>query len=232
MYFMGKINLTLEKKMKKIVCLFVCLFVSSANAGIIEHISNGDFETGDLSGWNVVNTGSGAWNINDGTFSPGGFTPLAPIGSGFDAVTSQGGPGFHNLFQDVSLGTFDSAILSWDDRIRSGAGFSDPNQEWRVLIEDLSGGLISEVFSTNPGDNTTQIGPNSRSFDLTSILSPFANQSIRISFEEQDNLFFFSAALDNVSFTTETTAVPEPASIALFSLGLAGLGFSRRKKSA
>lgn len=218
--------------MNRYVCFMSAfLFMSSANAGLIEHIINGDFETGDLSGWNVVNTGSGSWSINDGTFVPGGFNALAPIGGSYDAVTTQTGAGFHNLYQDVFLGSFDSAILSWDDRIRSGAGFSDPNQEWRVLIEDLSGALIAEVFSTNPGDSTSQIGPNSRSFDLTSILNPYANQSVRISFEEQDNLFFFSAALDNVSFTT-STSVPEPLSIALFGLGLVGLGFTRKQKKA
>ncbi len=217
--------------MKKIVCLFIYLFVGLANAAVIEHITNGNFETGDLSGWNNVNTGSGSWNINDGTFPIGGFTSLAPIAGTFDAVSTQNGPGFHNLFQDVFLGTFNTAILSWDDRIRTNATLSDPNQEWRVLIEDLSGALIFEVFSTNPGDSGIQIGPNSRSFDLTALLIPLSNQSIRISFEQQDDLGFFSAALDNVSFTTEINVVPEPASVALLGFGLAGLGFSRKKKN-
>ena len=215
--------------MRKIVCLFVCLFVGSANAALIEHIANGGFESGDLSGWNVVNTGSGSWQINDGTFVPSGGSAHAPISGSFDAVTEQGGAGFHNLFQDILLpGAFSSAILSWDDRIINAASaFSDPNQEWRVLIEDLAGNLISEVFSTNPGD-TNQVGPNSRLFDLTAILQPLVGQSVRVSFEEQDNLFFFNASLDNVSFTT---TVPEPASLALLGLGLAGIGFVRKKKA-
>ncbi len=209
------------------------MFVGSANAAVIEHVVNGDFETGNFSGWNNINTGSGSWNINDGSFPiNGGFSSLAPIGGSFDAVTTQSGLGFHNLFQDVFLGTFDTAILSWDDRVRTNAPLTDPNQEWRVLIEDLSGVLISEIFSTNSGDNGIQIGPNSRSFDLTTLLSPLSNQSIRISFEQQDNLGYFSATLDNVSFTTETNSVPEPTSIVLLGLGLAGIGFSRKKKEA
>lgn len=215
--------------MKKLFVLGAALlFASSANAGLIEHISNGDFETGDFSGWNVVDTGSGAWTINDGSFVPNGFTSLSPIGGSFDAATTQSGPGFHNLYQDIFLGSFLTATLSWQDRVRSDVPLSDPNQEWRVLIEDVNGSLISEVFSTAPGDSSSQVGPNSRSFDLTTILSPYANQTVRISFEQEDDSGFFSAVLDNVSFTTEVVSVPEPTGIALLGLGLAGLGFSRR----
>lgn len=216
---------------KSLLMAAALMFASSAHAGLIEHINNGDFETGDFTGWNVVDTGSGQWNINDGSFVPNAFTSVSPIGGNFDAATTQTGPGFHNLYQDIFLGSFVSATLSWEDRIRSDAALSDPNQEWRVLIEDINGGLISEVFSTAPGDNPSQVGPNSRSFDLTSILSPFANQTVRISFEQEDDSGFFSAALDNVSFTTEVVSVPEPTGIALLGLGLAGLGFSRKKAS-
>ena len=38
--------------MKKSIALIFGLFAVQANAGIIEHITNGDFETGDFSGWN------------------------------------------------------------------------------------------------------------------------------------------------------------------------------------
>lgn len=199
-----------------------------ANAGLIEHISNGDFETGDFTGWNVVNTGSGAWAINDGSFVPSGpSTELPTIGGNYDVVSHQTGPGFNNLFQDILLPeSFNNAFLSWDDRIRNSASFSDPNQEWRVLIEDTSGVFISEVFSTDVGDLSSQNGPNARGFDLTALLQPLSGQSIRVSFEQQDDLGFFNASLDNVSFTT---SVPEPSTLAIFALGFLGL-VSRRFK--
>jgi len=200
-----------------------------ANANLIEHITNGDFETGDFSGWNVVNTGSGDWVINDGTFDPiGSGTALSPISGNYDALSHQSGGGFHNLYQDITLPNyFASATLSWDDRIRNHASvFSDPNQEWRVLIEDTSGVLISEIFSTEPGDTLIQSGPNSYSFDLTTLLQPMFGQTVRVSFEQQDNLYHFNASLDNVSLTT----VPEPSTLAIFALGIMGLASRRFKK--
>ena len=219
--------------MKNLLMFMSLLFTATSNAALIQHIQNGDFETGDFTGWTSVNTGSGLWNINDGSFPiNGGFASLAPISGSFDAVTTQTGPGFHNLYQDVTLSAFDSAILSWDDRIRTNSGLSDPNQEWRVLVEDTNGNLISELFSTNPGDAGIQIGPNSRSYDLTALLTPLIGQTVRFSFEQQDNLGFFSATLDNVSFTTEVIEASAPLTATIFGLSLIGLVFTRKRKNA
>ena len=71
------------------------------------------------------------------------------------------------------------------------------------MIKDTSDNLIQEVFSTSPGDPPMQTGPNDRSFDLTALAQSLAGQRIRISFEQEDNLFFFNASLDDVSFITE-----------------------------
>lgn len=165
-------------------------------------IANGDFQTGDFTGWSIINSGSGGIAMNDGTFvPPGPGTALPPVAGGFDAVTHQGGSGLHVFRQtiDVPEGIF-SASLSWNDRIRNHAGlYSDPNQEWRVLITDTNGVVIQDVFSTNPGDPLLQIGPNARSADLTGVLQDYAGQSIVVSFEEQDNLGYFNATLDDVS---------------------------------
>src|SRR5262249_54462540 len=66
-----------------------------------ELVTNGNFESGDFTGWTITNSASGTWHINDGTFDPEGpATPLAPINGRFDAVASQIGPG-QNLLSEA-----------------------------------------------------------------------------------------------------------------------------------
>ena len=215
-----------------LIALLALGVAPSAQAATFEFITNGDFETGDFTGWTVIDSGSGSWTINDGTFDPAGpGGTIAPISGSFDAVSSQGGPGQHILAQTVISVPLDVqlAILSWDDIIRNHASvFSDPNQEWRMLIFDMNNVLVTEVFSTNPGDPLLS-GPTSRSFDITAILQAFAGQQLVFSWEQQDNLFFFNATLDNASLLI---TVPEPGTLALLGVALVGFGLSRRRKRA
>ncbi|MBK5213419.1 MAG: HYR domain-containing protein, partial [Flavobacteriaceae bacterium] len=181
-----------------------------------EFIQNGGFETGDFTGWSVVDTGSGSYYINDGTFLPSsGAGSLAPISGSFDVVTDQGGPGLHLLSQPFTVPSdVQSAIVSWNDRIRNAAGiFSDPNQEFRVDLVDASMNVIQEVYSTNPGDPSTQIGPNYRQFDLTSLLQTLSGQVVSLRFSEQDDMGNFNLTLDDVSFVIENINITQTAGL-------------------
>src|SRR5262245_44510 len=73
-------------------------------AGVV----NGDFETGNLSGWQVYNTNDdGNWFAYTGTSVSTPFEfplPVPPPPQGlFAAITAQGGPGTHVLFQDIAV---------------------------------------------------------------------------------------------------------------------------------
>lgn len=172
----------------------------------VERLVNGDFETGDfITGWTVVDTGQGAFEVNNGTIVIGGLgATRAPIAGSFDAVTNGTGSGSHEILQQFTVPAgLTNATLSWVDQINNfaTAGFQDPNQEFRVLIEDNAGNLITEVFSTNPGDQAIQPATN-RSFDITSTLAPLSGQTLQVAFEEVDNLFFLNVFLDNCSLVT------------------------------
>src|SRR5206468_7568646 len=127
--------------------------------------------------------------------------PQSPITGSFDAFSDSTGPGLRNLFQSFTVpATVGRATLSWSDRIQNFANaFQDPNQEFRVQILDAANTVLQTVFSTNPGDPLFQNGPNNRSFDVTPLLQSRAGQTLRLRFEEQDNLSFFNVTLDNIS---------------------------------
>jgi len=190
---------------------------------VSEHIVNGGFETGDFTSWTKVNTGFGDFEINDGSLfldDVGGTSP--PISGNFDAVTKQEGLGKHILSEvfTVPSGIISSQV-SWKDRIFSSIGFSDPNQEVRIEIRDATGIIVlTTLFSTDPGDPTTQAGPNNRSFDITAFMQAHEGEDIRFCVTEEDDLFFFNYFIDDISLTTVTDVVVGGTSIPIDSTAL------------
>ena len=167
-----------------------------------EFITNGDFETGDTTGWTLTTTGSGAWTLNDGTFDPRGpALPLPPIEGSRDLVSDQAGGQLNRAMQKLVVPLdVRAATLTWSDRARSYAALLDPGQEYRVVIRaafDLA--PLFEVFSTNAGDPALQQGPNLRSADLTTALQALKGQTVFISFEQQAQTSFFTLTLDDAS---------------------------------
>ncbi len=86
--------------------LFIPVF-AGFNSNAQELVTNGNFETGDFTGWTQQQlTGEGAWFVYTGTFSPIDSDPiLAPPEGTYAAVADQGEPDSNILYQDIDLPT-------------------------------------------------------------------------------------------------------------------------------
>ena len=210
-----------------------------AREQLVPILTNGGFEAG-LTGWTVVNQagGSGNWFSQSGTGSPlNHFAVPAPPEGIAAAMTDQGGPGSHVLYQDFVVPTgVTSANLSFMQLVASQAAFSNPgsldylvnpNQHARVDIMTS----VSQPFSTAVADVLLNLqihvantaGYENAAFDLTALLQAHEGETLRLRFAEVDNQLFFNNGIDNVNL--DVTA-PEPASMLLFGLG--ALGIARR----
>jgi hypothetical protein len=237
-------KVTAAKRLASFLAAASMMAAGSAQATLL---TNGDFETGDFTGWTVTDLagGSGSWFIDTpGTSTPvsGYATAANAVGGSFYAVTDQGGPGTHALTQSFTVAPSASSVIfsfqmfandqSGTAPIVNAAGLTHTagaNQHVRVDLLtgaatafDTGAGVLANFFL---GDDAG-VNPNpytSYSFDISALVAGGGTYQVR--FAEVDNQLFYQMGVDNVAVT-----VPEPATLALLGLGLTGLAFSRRRK--
>ncbi|GJM15650.1 MAG: hypothetical protein DHS20C13_09770 [Thermodesulfobacteriota bacterium] len=246
---------TLQTSKKALGFFILTLFIFSSflltASAQVELIENGDFETGDFTGWIVVNEpgGSGDWFVYTGTTSPASASiVLAPPVGDFAAIADSGGPGSHLLYQDIDVPAGAtlvtcSAIVYYSN---SSADFiigpdlsfaGPPNQQARIDLMDpnapdfdIGAGVLENLFQTMPGDPDV-LGYTILNFDLTD----FAGTTVRFRAAEVDNQFFFQFMVDDV-----TCEAIQPANVPTLSewgliamasiLGIVGFIVMRRRQ--
>jgi hypothetical protein len=222
--------------MRRVETLLVSLvaMLGSASAADAATVVNGDFETGDLSGWTVDSTsvpGNGYWFAYTGTVAPLtggplGSTIAAPPEGTHAAVSDEVSPGRHLLYQDVALeslpagGTMTLKLWGYYKAQQGALGNPTPdsldpsapgvNEQYRIDVMKPS----AAIDSIDPADVLlnvfrTQAGdPQTLApTEMTADLTPFAGQTVRLRFAETDNNGVLNASKDDVRIETVT---PDP----------------------
>jgi hypothetical protein len=192
-------------------------------------VTNGDFETGDLSGWHLDNSPPASsptfdtWFVYSGTTIGSGMTletVAAPPQGNFAAIDDQGGPGRRILYQDIALPPGGSQymlnLIAYYQTLAAIASPNSlnpavtPNEQYRIDVMkptapidsvDASDILLT-VFRTLSGDPQT-LAPTQKTADL----SAYAGQTVRLRFAEVDNQDVFNASVDAVSVNTNAFTI-------------------------
>jgi D-alanyl-D-alanine carboxypeptidase len=199
-----------------------------------------DFESGAITGWQAVGSGSGGWLVYaDGHKAPDPAqgdpnvpfdVPDPPQGK-FAAVTDTNGPGTHILYRDLRLQgrfTLEATVFY------AGTGpFSSPatlahdspqaNQQYRIDLLSPSapidsvakGDVLVNVFHTSP-DDPARRPPTEVRMDV----SAWAGQTVRLRLATTDNQGPLRVGVDNIRFQrigdaddrVELLATPKPSS--------------------
>lgn len=201
-------------------------------------LTNGSFETSDLSGWTTFEANTvdeGAWTAaQGGSVLPlsGGPVPLASDGE-FVAISDMAAAGLRVLYQDITIPK--NATLSFDLWWRNTAGFwvnpnnmfpePFPNQHARIDLILLDAPLnttdpasiVRSLVLLDDGP-TESNGWTVQGFDL----SDLAGLTLRLRIAEVDNQAPLYVAVDNF------VLVPTPASAVMVVLG--GFSAARRRR--
>ena len=215
------------------VALLLC--TGTAQAVVTELAVNGDFETGDLTGWTIFdNTNASNGGVISVT-SPGSAGAFAGNTNGNSDPSGPGTAGPNNPAMkqaNVGIGLLtpgQAVTVSFDWKVTE----SSFGNVFAALQSEQAGGgasqtdiILGGAVSTSGWTNvstTINIGPDVAegiSLELVAICGGEVGC--------QSNIFW-----DNISITADVAAVPVPAAAWLFGSGLLGLiGVARRKKAA
>ena len=200
-----------------LAAMAVCALILPAGASAAT-VANGDFETGNLNGWQVYNsTNAGNWFAFNAIQASEEKLP-PPIAGNFSAYTTEEFPDTAILYQDVALEPFSTHQLSLTAGYQSSTPIVAPsslavgslprnpeNQQLRIdvmkptaPIESIEpADILATLFANKTGDSQV-MAPT----QFTANLSAFAGQTVRIRIANAVGDSEFNTVLDNVSIAS------------------------------
>lgn len=207
---------------------------------------NGDFETGDLTGWSVAQSANSGASVEAQTVASNSFAQLstgsAQLGTNPASISQT-----MKITEMTALLTFDAALVADEaDRQPGGPGlmdvvgfffFDDPGVFYRVYGYIPGGGGINPFGSMtgNPESFTTLTAPSDDGFDVgVSVdLTSFIGQELLFGFDAfaTNDGTILTARFDNVAFSQIAPSVVSlPATLPLGLAAFAALGLLRRRR--
>ncbi|MFT4048204.1 MAG: hypothetical protein QM648_00005 [Solirubrobacterales bacterium] len=214
------------KKLLPLLCACAALLAIGAGSASAATIVNGDFESGDTSGWTIVHDsgGAGSWTTYDQADTAGDVGLNAPYGQS-SALSMQYEISDAAMYQDVALAPGESHVLNlnyWVKNYQPAWLTPDPES---FDVETAAGAIqtaridvikpTADPLSADPADvlatvfkpqvgSPLQLPWTAGSADL----SAFAGQTVRLRalFSVTQNAI--SLGLDNVSITSKDNVAP------------------------
>jgi hypothetical protein len=199
--------------LSKQLALVAAVCFSGAASAAPTLITNGGFD-GNADGW-TLSGGCAAAGYN----SAGNGTGAVTMNACGEANTD---PSVGQIVSGLNVGQ--TYKLSWDERLEENYSGSGSGKSFGVFLGQDGGSALvtNEYLNTTWATMTTMFVATATS-QLITFASELDQRTNGVALRTD-----VSYAVDNVSLT----AVPEPASLALVGLGLAGLFAGRRKRAA